>query len=1432
MLAIERVRGLLPVANIKGIILNAPDAINDSVNINTTIFHSTAGQTLDIRVKTTSITTADNKTTSLEASESAPYGSIPELNYNDHLRLCIIQSRSAELTAMLKTMGEDITKYIGPLNQWRGNRKFNDMVSSNILSKFNIPKDQLSIFKSNFMEIQTKKLFENIESPLVEKTDDTGVVIRSIPLNFDFTIDQFNPSHLSYFVIPYLDLESLAASVQDVNNTPQKEGDFTSLGLRASDFEKLGRIPTPLKSDTVFNDGERSGDSFFYKTRAGKVWTGGIHKMSNGEIMTGTNHSNGSKYLTHVRTPNVKIQDFRIRSGVTTVAVMNDFQDEAITVRNIITKFQPKDRSLNPNNNVKDSYISDLFISTGSRKSSKFMFLVNMDDLLSHNSLFGKLIKTNDLTLRDKIFDNSVIKSMKIYRQTVKKVVGNNKLGGPTERYLEMNEAPVLIGSTFQKSGKRAIESLSNLKEETNMSFSDVGVRAFNVTDRNFGGADRSQYQYRVEIQIVDRTLNYLRGEVNKLRNFVTALENYQSDILSSTIRPKEKTDNPYIKDKARSLVRNRTIGGYDFRFGNLTPNFAKKMKNKYDVDLKSGIESFIELLKIFSDEKDFTMKQQTNLDNYLNMMTAPNITNPTNVGATIKLVQDSISKMSAYIGENVRKTDPIENKANYLVGFGEAVFATHGAIKLEKRFKNILDLSMHGKGAYDYLSVDVGQNEEDSSTQIGLRFLGGKEYRGRVVREILKFFTSTQPDLTQGLSGQRTKYAGGDSAQNTGFSFFSPSVIRFNEMAIDTLNADQAENPLLMKFVESKIIANKTISEQNGAVPAFDASFRTNTYLAAQKNVGATQLAPPEQRHYLANNYNFLPTAPKSIPMSEAKIPGPAPAVPTQSESDGSTGNTIDLPSMYPSSFFERIFKRSITQKVGGSAVEQQQNVSLFDLDQNVNFLKGLEQSKVADLPNQLKALFISITSGNGNSTIFRAQTRKDVFNDPDYAASSTLKYKLIAEVQYMNGFSTTSMSNRKKLLMTAPNFSRLTADAFATFTGKKVLCRLRKYEIPEWGVIRPTLLDVLVYDDYFILQPDTPTAGANPELPSGIGGALAAAGWGLSAEEYALLAEFGTSFLPHVAPYLKSDEMQNLAGRIAGFAESVVADPVTEAFSPSRTYAIALENLRKQLQEINILIAGVEAELASKGDTQSAITVQLADANASLNGSTDEARQTLMAQIAEFNNTLSSMGASISDTNDRLTQLTNQRLEILALIQQASKDVSAAYLQEGIAAGEYGTCPAAFQDEGSTLDSVQGDGTAPQANLSNDAAQAAHSTEPNYEMVSKFNSYKSNMSEGDAEEFDVLLAELEAMGPTGIQQANQLRNDADSIFNEGMQMCEDARGRDGIANYLNGNGSGTFSAQIKGKIDQLVSGLKNWIGNNENRHKALDTLKERITD
>ncbi len=1322
MLPIETVRTILPSVNIKSVILDNPDQINDSTSTAGSVFFSKSSQQLNIRVKTTSITNIKikNKTTR-RANDDQYFGSRNKIDFGQYLNVCIIQSRDADLTAVLQSMGDGIIKYIGPMNQWRGNDRFNDLIYSNVLKpKGATNPASVSSFKNSFLKIQTKNLFENIDSPLLEKTDDDGKQIKSVPLDFNFVVDQLNPVHLSYFVVPYLDLESLAS---EFNSLPS--------GFQLKDLDKISDIPTPLNYDTVFSDGRLSGDSFFYRMLNGKVWTGPVHRMPNGSYMTNNSHTSDSVALEVVQTKNIKIQDFRNRRGMMSIRVMNDFQDEEATVRNIINNLQPKNRSLNPNNNAKDPYISDLFLSLGSRKSSKFMFLVNMNDLLSSNSVFGKVIKTGRPSLRNKIFQNSTIKSLKIYRNVVKKVVGTNTLSGEAERFLQQNRSPVLIVDTFQKKGKSSVESTGNFVEEKNMSFSGTGIKAFNVVDRNFSSADRSQHQYELELEVVDGTLDYLRSEVEKLKNLVYALQNYESDILNSIIRPKETRDNPHTKDDARVFSRTRMIGGYDSRFGNLTPNFAIKMKNKYNGTVQTGVDSFIELLKIFSNDENFTPTQETNLKNFLSLITNSNITNPTHINSLIQLLQESIAKISSFIGQNVRNTDPVEKKSNYVAGFGESVFATHGAIKIKKKFNNIADLSKQGNGAYDYLSINTGASSQDSSNQVGLRTMGGRQYRERVVREILKYFTTTQPNLTEGMTGAGIKYAGGDSAQTTAFSFFSPSVIRFNEMPIDILNSGRIENSVLMKFIESKLVLARTQSDTNGEIAVYDNEFRQNSFLASRGSTRTQQIAPQEQRSYLSDHYNFIPTSPKLVPLSEnynrgASAPGLAAA------SAASLSAVPDSPSLYPSSFIEKIFKRTLDK----SQISEDKNIDLFDLNQQENYLRGVEQFQVANLPNQIKALFVSISTGNGGDVIFRPQIRRDVFEDPDNAASATLKYKLLTEVQYLDSFFSTSMSNNKRLLMTSPNFKRLTADAFSKFTGKKILCRLRKFEIPQWGFIRPPLLDTLIYDEYFVIVPDAPQVGANPtQTPGSFVGdqtseLLAAQGWGLSEEEYVLLSEFGTSFLPNSNASLQSDTMQNLSARLGEFQDAVFANPVVDRFNTNLNSAGGLASSNMEATRPTSLgnIPKLRSELKAIRDTISALQLSISSRQKLLTEAmnrkqiftTDlnkipaaemesEQAKSVRAIIGESDSLIDSYTLQNSTEKNSVQELKVKEGKILVEIREEMVRVQTSIIYKQVQSGVYGECatPSQLDDlvEQSILNAPgSGDGVGNMENIMSD--------------------------------------------------------------------------------------------------------------------------------
>jgi len=556
MLGIEAIRSLLPSVHIKGIILQDPKQIVASENVKGNA--ASAGQNMNVRLKVSAVTTAHNEFEEFETNKN-DFLAVPDFNFNEHLRVAVIQSYDEEVTSVLQTMGSDITKYIGPLDGWKGNEKFDDILFSTVATNRAILKKDLPDFKKDTLSIQTKALFEQLKKPILEKIDRDGNEIKTIPMDFSFTVSQLNPRHLTYFVLCYLDFDSMVDSLQQSVSTSKGAADL--IDLNPADFEKIGNFSTPLANDTIFDDGRISSSTFFFRTLQGKFWTGPVNQRPSGNYTTGNKHTSESVHVELIESRNVKIQDFRNRDGMKRVGIMNDFRNEQRAVKNIISGFEPKDRSLNPIKNSKHPYISDLFLSTGSKKSSKFMFLINFDDLLTNNSIFGKTIKTNKTSLRKEIFSKTTIKSLKIYRDNVRKVTGTNSIGSPVDRYLEFSEAPQLVAATSQRKNKGIIVVDSKITEETNMSFGNANIRAFNVVDKNFTSTSRAHYQYRVELEVRDGTLEFMREKVVELRDFASTLENYSSDVTNSTIRSQDPTEDssPHIRGTS-VLFRSREV--------------------------------------------------------------------------------------------------------------------------------------------------------------------------------------------------------------------------------------------------------------------------------------------------------------------------------------------------------------------------------------------------------------------------------------------------------------------------------------------------------------------------------------------------------------------------------------------------------------------------------------------------------------------------------------------------------------------------------------------------------------------------------------------------------------------------------------------------------------------------------------------------------
>jgi len=1160
MLGIEAIRGLLPSVHIKGVVLQDPkqiQSLEDEPVIKRT------GREMNVRIKTSAITTADNALEDIN-SIGGDFLAVPNFNFNEHIKVAVIQSSDADTTSVLQSMGSEITRYIGPLNNWKGNDKFDDLLYSTVAVNRGVAKNKMPEFKKLHVRVITKGLFDQIEKPILEKIDQDGNEVRSVPIDFTFTISSSNPSHLTYFVLCYLDFDSMVDSLRPV--TSNSSGVQDLIDLDTSDFDKIGTMSTPLKNETVFDDGRISSSTFFFKTLKGKIWTGPVHQTPSGEYMTGNRDSADSVWVELLESQNVKIQDFRNREGMASVRIMDDFRDEEAQVRSIVSGFSPKNRQLDPITKSAPAYISDLFLSFGTRKMSKFMFLINFDDLMTNNSIFGKVFKTNIGSLRKKIFGLSSIKSLKIFRDEVRKTTGTNSIGSAVDRFTNKTQSPpVVISAVSQEKGRQTISGDSKITEETNMSFSGANIRSFNVIDKNFNSTSRGMYRYRIELEVIDGTIEFLRQKVSNLRDFANTLENYSSDVSNSIVRDDDPlgSDDPHVSD-TRVLVRTREVGGYDPILDNLTQNYAVLAENKYAEDVQSGIEEFLEILKMFSAGRELDQAQERSLSNFLYLITNSKTTNPESILTILELLQNTIAKITAFIGENVEITDPKIRKSENVT----SAKSDRGVIYIEKRFNNILDFTKHSAGGYDYLSRNTAESAKGAADDVGLRTIPGSLYRERADRETLKFFKTTQPEITEGMTAGTVKYAGSDSARKSALSFLSPSIVRINP-PVDVLNADRVEDNSLVRLLEATAANNLTDIENSDLAPkpnpGFSNKARNISKRAYSKDgEGGNTVALTEQVGYFDRNFSLSTNTQEVATLADRANDNVQLPSDDEDAAKGNEKSNRPTATSAPLALYTKIFQRDLDKnknsKDSAFAASAHEDASeVFNLNNNKNYLAGISQTAVSSLPNQIKALFMSCTGNSSNVKFYPATSRsRDVFKDPGQSSSAKMKYKLLVEVQYLAGFEVVLSNSRSTMLLSAPKFRKLTSTVFSKFVGKKLICRLKKYEIPRFGILRPKKLDLPIYDEYFILEPDTPLEGVDPRdveerflLDATTGPPRRRPGFGKEEFRLSDISEFGVSRKPGKNKKLRSLRKKELLRKISEQKQNINSSLVANAFN-----------------------------------------------------------------------------------------------------------------------------------------------------------------------------------------------------------------------------------------------------------------------------------------
>ena len=415
-------------------------------------------------------------------------------------------------------------------------------------------------------------------------------------------------------------------------------------------------------------------------------------------------------------------------------------------------------------------------------------------------------------------------------------------------------------------------------------------------------------------------------------------------------------------------------------------------------------------------------------------------------------------------------------------------------------------------------------------------------------------------------MTAQDTKFSGADSAAKSSLSFLSPAIVRVNPI-IDVLNASRSDDNALTKLIESKIAKNVTGADNSDQAPVpspqFASAARKTSRSAFDKTgLGSESIAIPDQVKYFTDNYSLTTNTEKVVTLADRKNNNVQLPVEDQDAKKEKEGFNVATPTSAPMDFFTSIFQRDLSKdkdakdRAFKKAAAENAGES-FNLNNGKNYLMGVSQTAVKNLPNQIKALFMSSTGNSPQVKFNPAGTRaKDVFKDPDQSSSAKMKYKLLVEVQYLSGFETVTSEGRSILLMTAPVFRKLTATAFSRFVGKKLVCRLKKYEIPQLGITRPKKLDVPIYDEYFILEPDVPLEGIDPtdvvdDILLGIGEVAPRAGFGENERMHADISEFGTSRKPGRNKRLRSLRKKELLREIEKQKLNINSDLVADAFN-----------------------------------------------------------------------------------------------------------------------------------------------------------------------------------------------------------------------------------------------------------------------------------------
>ena len=966
----------------------------------------------------------------------------------------------------------------------------------------------------------------------VTKVDSDGNRVHYFSFDYSLEVDSTTP-YLSVFACCRVDLDALFKQAPD---TLQIQADIVN---DLPDDLLAGN----LSSNLIIRDGQVSSTMpMFVGEETGELWAGSIHQMPNGRWMTDAVHSPSSTYLIRREVPNTRIQDYRITSYINNRSLeIQQLQQE------IPKSISRNVTSQTVENQKPKSFFSDIHFSIDSLRQARFFFSMDYNKIIEDYTLFGSLLRKKGLIDPSDIARNYCrISSLKIFRRRIAGSAETGSppymvastINGDTfvpldpatpPSNFDCNQVDELIVFTTEENGVLKsneyskvsdftpvttmpsigfpigaippVSSLSTLpgqpptnfanktiigtiEEVTGITLNDSqGIRHISGIDKSMPQVTDGYYQYRVEMEIIDKTDEYIVSQLQRLQTSKDYLQTYLNEIT----KPGQEASFTWKVDPH-----------IDYEQEGKTVSRRAQVSTDYN-KIRNAINTYLQMLFLFTDEttaSTFQPSRPANGDALRNqLLSLINPKTPNGTSAIIGLMEILINKTTDVLKiRELNTLTQLSNDNTALLALAPPTLMNSSkptlSFEIKNTFVNHYDSNINTATSYDFINIS------NNVTEMGFKNVSEEKFVTRIEQETNRLFRNPEESLTFDINGQ--EFNTGDNLQFTDFSYLAPARV----------NMGGGESLQLVGSAPSQTTTSYTAynwannsNQSAGAAREVAQASRNNETTPSEENkmasLGVTVKNPFVYRVKTFRDVSITDPVNKDNQIcateTESQTSNPFPLFSRLLEEINpnayQTGNPYESTGQAQLNEERALLARTIREANSffspNNATSPANNFLLNYSTWTPSFLfRGAphtndlspSQGWISTTPNHLKALTKKQVLPTSIHT-----TLGSTFSSIPAQSEINLKFFKLDVIEVMIGY--------KEDQLTKPQWQPLTRQIYNQALGGKLLCRMKPYENKVFGVTRDPQSEFPTLDEYFILHPQSLQAAIDvSDLPPGL--------------------------------------------------------------------------------------------------------------------------------------------------------------------------------------------------------------------------------------------------------------------------------------------------------------------------------------------------------